>query len=211
MTRPNDQAGFTLIELLVAVLLFSVASAGFYTVMFSSVQGSDTAERVTRISEEARAGFNRMVRDAREAQDLQLSLSDEFRVRTDFDDPPDGLFENPNATGDYEDLTYRFMAGSGVITLNGETLIAGVVEVPGQDLFSYSSNLLEYDWDDDGVTSCLEIDEAASHGVLAVGNGNGSCDGPEHDFLTNIDFVFNVEVGDSTQEFVAQAQLRNRR
>lgn len=200
-------SGFTLVELLVAVSLFSVLSIGFYTMMFSGVNSAQTTESLVRISEEARAGFNRMVRDTREAQKIEPISSTEFNVRTDFNN--DGAFSNPNPNGDFENLTYEISGGE--LTLNDEVLMTGVRQVGGNPFFTYSSNLLEYDWDNDGTTECLELDAAASFGVLGVGDASGACDSGEKDFLSEVGFALGVEDGDRSSTFFAQAQLRNRR
>lgn len=209
MNRPRySESGFTLVELLVGISLFAALSIGFYTMMFSGVDSAQTAESLVRISEEARAGFNRMVRDTREAQEIDPISSTEFNVRTDFNG--DGLFTNPNPNGDFEDLNYEISGGE--LTLNGEVLMTGIRQVGSNPFFTYSSNLLEYDWDDDGITDCVpELDQAGSHGVLGVGDGSGACDSGEKEFLSEVGFALAVEDGDRESTFFAQAQLRNRR
>jgi prepilin-type N-terminal cleavage/methylation domain-containing protein len=147
----SDDAGFTLVELLIGVFLLLVAAVGFYSVMFSGTRSTDTTQSVVRISEEARLGFNRMVRDTREADSIVHASPAQYRVLIDFDG--DGSYDNPNADGDYEDLTFSFNAGEKTITLNGELLIAGVEQIAGEDVFTFTSNLLQYDWSGDGVTS----------------------------------------------------------
>jgi prepilin-type N-terminal cleavage/methylation domain-containing protein len=207
--RCSDDAGFTLVELLIGVFLLLVAAVGFYSVMFSGTRSTDTTQSVVRISEEARLGFNRMVRDTREADSIVHASPAQYRVLIDFDG--DGSYDNPNADGDYEDLTFSFNAGEKTITLNGELLIAGVEQIAGEDVFTFTSNLLQYDWSGDGVTSWQELDEAPNHGVSGVGNNNGVLDEGELPFLTNVGFAFRVEDGNRSTEFYAEAQLRNRR
>lgn len=203
-----------MIEVLITIGLFSVIAVGFYSVMFSGINSGDTTEAVVNISSEARSGFNRMVRDTREAQRI-IPLSppgEAYRVLIDFDD--DTFFLNPNLEGDFEDLVFRCVGcspGPGRITLNNETLMGGVIQQGARPVFAFASNLLEYDWDNDGVTSCLELDQAASHGVVGVGNGNNACDGGEQLFLSNVTFALSVRDDGRTTDFFAQAQLRNRR
>ena len=149
MNRRADQQGFSLIEVLVAITLFSIVSIAFYAAMFSGVRGSNTTRNVVRISEEARLGFNRMVRDTREAESFVSVGEDSYRIQTDFN--RNGSFESPNGAGDFEDLTFTFDPDENVIRLStptlpsGEVLISGVEEVAGRDMFSFGSNLLEYD------------------------------------------------------------------
>src|SRR3712207_1022482 len=100
-----DDNGFTLVELLVTIALFSVVAVGIYQVVLTTVRSGDVTEDLVRVSEEARAGFNRMIRDAREARALTVSNPNEFRVQTDFND--DTSIDNPNPEGDYEDLIFR--------------------------------------------------------------------------------------------------------
>lgn len=215
--RNDSEDGFSLIEVLVAIALFSVVSIGFYSVMLSTVRGSDTTESVVRISEEARAGFNRMIRDTREAEVLTYSEPNRFGIRTDFNN--DGLIQSPNTSGDYENLIYE-RVGNRIVVKTAEdgpesTLIEGVQPLPGRSgVFTYTSNLLEYDWNGDGVTTCGELNEASgTHSVLGVGDNdpNGRCDDGEHQFLANVDFAFQVVESNQRSSFFAQAQLRNNR
>jgi prepilin-type N-terminal cleavage/methylation domain-containing protein len=206
----TNESGLTLVEVLVAIAILSVVSLGFYSVMLSGVRSSDTTESVVQISEEARLGLNRMVRDTREGDSLASATPTSYRVRVDFND--DSAYENPNANGDYEDLTFLFVAGSGgapgKITLNGRTLIDGVEEIPGQDVFTYySSNLVE-DVDNNGIAEWQELDGSGSVGV---GNGNGVLDSGELPYITNVRYSLRVEAEDRTTEFYAESQLRNLR
>ena len=204
MTTPGDDRGFTLIETLVAIALFSVLSAGFYSVMFSGVRASDTARAVVRISEEARLGLNRMVRDTREAEALSGPSANSFRVLVDFNG--NGLFVNEAADGNYEDLTFAYDAIEDVITLNGADLIAGVEPVGSTGIFVFTSNHLELDSNADGVTSSVELDQVANGG-----NGNGTLDGPEIDYVSAVEFTFQVRIDGHTTAFHSRVQLRNER
>ena len=206
MTR-GDVRGFTIVETLVAITLFSVAAAGFYSVMFSGVRASDTARSVTRISEEARFGLNRMIRDTREAAELLAPTATSYRIRVDFD--ATGTYPAPctaNPSGDYEDVTFGYSAATQSIRLCGELLVRGVEPVGSIPVFSYASNHLEYDANADGVTTSQELDQDAG-----VGNNNGVIDGDETGYVSSVDFSFRVRHGDRSAEFDSQVQLRNRR
>lgn len=215
--RSRAEEGFTLIELLVTMALFSVLAVGFYQVLFSNARGSDTSRAVVKISEEARLGLNRMIRDTREgtlwcttyddSSTTACPTSTSYSVRIDFNS--DGDFDNPNAVGDYEKLTFAYDSTRRVITLNGEVLAAGVTPLSGKDMFTYTSNRLEYDADNDGVTTWQELDAT---GLPGVGDKDGILDGdPELRHVSNIDYAFNVASRDRTTVFYSHAQLRNTR
>lgn len=209
MRRTKSEDGFTLIEILVAIGLFSAISIAFYQVLFASQRHSDTSTSIANVSEEARLGFNRMIRDTREGDLIEEAEPTGFNVKVDFD--RDGNYDNPNAVGDYEDLTFTYIADDELIILNGEVLVRGVQKIVGQDVFSYSSNFLEYDWNADGVTTWQELDQAAAHGVVDVGNSNGQLDDGEYPFISSVGFAFRVVQEDRSAEFYGEAQVRNRR
>jgi prepilin-type N-terminal cleavage/methylation domain-containing protein len=240
MKRTQNEHGFTLVETLVAMMLFSILSVGFYQVMFSGVRGGETTNDVARISEEARIGLNRMLRDTRETGGhcfsgasptcgLVTASPTSYSIEVDFDN---------DRTVDYannEYLRYSFDAAAQTITiasldstgavLSGpEVLISGVTAIPGRDVFDYSSNYLEYDWMDqnqnedapDGITEWQEIDRPPD-GVNGVGDGDGVLDDlgdnnpREIFFISEINISFQVSSGARSTEFFNQASLRNRR
>lgn len=203
----RDESGFTLVEMLVAMAVFATISVGFFSVMFQVSKGSDKARNVAQVSEEARLGFNRMLRDTREGLDLTAASATSFTVQVDFEG--DGL--GP------QNLT--FSKSGNTIRLNGELLIAGVdclrTNPTGpcqQDVFRFSSNRLEYDWNGDGITTWQELDDSShpSHGVVGIGNDDDILN-IELASLTDVTFALSVASGDSTSRLIAQAQLRNRR
>ena len=205
----DEQSGMSLIEVLVSISLFAVVTVGFYQVLFSGATGADTAQRLAEISQEARLGFNRMIRDTREASVLEDPSATSYHVKIDFNS--DGVYQNPNSLGDYEDLTFTYDPDDDEIRLNGETLIAGVEQIGSKPIFDYASNFLEYDWNADGVSSWQEIDEAVAHGVTGVGNNNDVIDATEDRFISSVVFSFSVTVDDRSSEFYSEAQIRNRR
>ena len=203
----RDERGFTLVEMMVAIAVFATLSIGFFSVMFSVSKGSDKSRDIAQVSEEARLGFNRMLRDTREALELTAASATSFSVQVDFEG--DGL--GPQA------LT--FAKNGDTIQLNGEKLIEGVdclrTNPTGpcqQDVFRFSSNRLEYDWNGDGITTWQELDDSShpSHGVVGIGN-NDDVLNIELASLTDVTFALSVESGTSTSRLIAQAQLRNRR
>jgi prepilin-type N-terminal cleavage/methylation domain-containing protein len=199
-------AGFTMMELLVAMFIFALVSSAFYTVMFTVKSGTRRSRNVAVVSEEARLGFNRMVRDTREGQELTAGSTNSFTVRVDYEN--DGL--GPQ--------TLTFSKSGSTIQLNSEKLMDGVdcIKNTGgacrQSVFRYTSNRLEYDWNADGITTWQELDISSSptYGVVGVGNNDGVLN-VELPFITDVTFALQVTQGGTNSNFIAQAQLRNRR
>lgn len=218
----DREDGFTIVEVLIAIFIFSIVSVGFYQVLFSATRGSNTTRDVVRVSEEARLGFNRMVRDTREGNILNTPSSTSYTVDVDFDgDGSINLAAPTDPTGNYESLTFTFnpsSGGEGNITVStpwgaSEVLVDGVdcIRKPDNschDVFTFSSSRLEYDtMVVDGVTSAAEIDAAPG-----VGNGSGAIDTlPEIRLIDGVAIALVVRQGDSSTSFYAHAQLRNRR
>lgn len=210
------ERGFALVEMLVMLTVFSVLATGVYGVMLSMSSGSEKARSVAGISEQARLGFNRMVRDTREGERIDYVAPDltSFEVHVDFDGnnvitPLPGT----NALGDLEELTYSFDAGTKTLRLNGEVLMKGVecvTDAGGNCLppFSFGSNRLEFDADKNGVTSWQELDAAPA--TYGVGNGDGNLNW-ELPLISNVSFRFRVKDGAVENDYFAEAQLRNQR
>ena len=66
-TDPSGQAGLTLVELMVALVLGLVLILGVLNIFVSNRETFRVTENLTRIQENARAGFDFMARDVREA------------------------------------------------------------------------------------------------------------------------------------------------
>lgn len=212
------ESGFTLVELLVTMVVLSVATVAMYQILFNVAEGARTTESLARISDEARLGFNRMVRDTREGQEIRsVTMTNPFgfTVAVDFDG--NGVITgapDENSSGDQEELTYSFDSSSGQIRLNGELLMSGagcVGACSSSAPFDYASQDLRYDWNADGLTTWQELDEAPAHGVVGVGNDNDVLDSFELPHVTSVTFRFQVTKGDSSSSFYARAQLRNKR
>ncbi len=217
--RRGSEEGFTLVETMFAILLFSLVSVGFYQVMFSGVRASDTTKSLVDVTEEARRGLNRMIRDVREAAWLTAASPTSFTIMVDFD--TDGAFADGGPMGD-EIVTYTYDATAQEITLNGEPLVSGISPVGAADVFSYTSNRLEYDWGGgaggapDGVTTWREINDAScpAHNVAGVGDCDSSPTAPdaaELNYLTSVHFSFEVTSDERSKAFYGEAEMRNRR
>lgn len=221
----HDESGFSLIEALVAIFLLSILSVGFYQVMFSAVRGSTDAADIAEVAEEARLGFNRMIRDTREATEVISASGTSYRIWTDFD--RDGVVDQ----ADFEHMQYAYDATTNEITITvlsapaagdpdlitgsepaitgttAETLAGHVRLVGTRPLFSYSSNFLQFDTNPaDGEVSGSELDDAAG-----VGNNNDALDGLELEYVSDVNYAFAVSVGGDSRTFYGQAQIRNRR
>ena len=215
------ERGFSLVELLVAISLFAIMSTAFYQVLFSAADGSDTVDNIARVSEEARLGFNRMVRDTREADHVSGPSANSFTVGIDFN-TDNVIAPSPPADqlGSYETLTFTFDAVAGTVTVTTgggapitETLMTGVSCVHDaanncEPAFTYASSRLEFDTNPvDGVTSAAELDAAPS-----IGNNNlGNWSLTEASFIDRVTFALRVTKGSSATDFHADAQLRNKR
>jgi prepilin-type N-terminal cleavage/methylation domain-containing protein len=212
------ERGFTLIEVLVSLTIFTAVSAGIFGMMISATNGSETARKIAGVSEQARLGLNRMVRDTREGSSIDWVSDDlnSFEVHVDFDGnnmitPLPGT----NTLGDVEELTYKFDPVTETLRLNGEVLVRGVGcarDAGGTCIpaFSFGSNRLEFDVapTKDGVASWLELDQAPA--TYGVGNADGKLNF-ELPLISNVAFALRVEDGTATRDFFAEAQLRNQR
>lgn len=203
------EAGFTIVEVLVTMMLLGIVTTAFYSVMFSATRSSNVTEDVVRVSEEARLGLNRMIRDTREANILEsvtnaAGQSPSYTIRVDFNG--DGSYAN--TPGNVEVLTYTYVPSTKVLTLNNEVLTRGVEPIPGEEIFSYSSNHLEWDASADGVTTWQEVDAWPN---AAIGNNNGKLDAPDINQITSIHYAMRINQDGRSADFFSEAQLRNRR
>ena len=224
--RTSDNAGFTIIEMLVAVTLFGIMSTGVYQVLIAQTGGADTTRSLGKVADEARLGFNRMVRDVREADAITWVSGPEnqFTINVNFND--DAYYQNPNAQDDDEVLTYTFDSTAGTISLcnalehsactpaTSEVLMAGVGLIPGKQPFTFTSTKLEYDWGVPyGTTSWQELDEAsdpATHNVVGVGNNNDAFDNGEWPFITTVAFALRLTHDGNSTDFYSTVQMRNK-
>lgn len=216
--RPMNEAGFSLPELLIGVLVFSLVSVGLYMTMVSSTRHADVAETVAEVSNEARLGINRMLRETREADGVLCAptcpTSTSYTIAVDYNQ--DGAYETPNSNGSYEQVTFTYDSANQRILIQAggitETLVSGVQQITGRDVFSYTSNRYEYNrtpspsGSPDGKVTWQEIDA-----TTAVGNNSGTLDSSEIGYVTNVLFQFRVASGSRSGDFYAEAQMRNRR
>lgn len=211
MRSLKKEDGFTLTELLVVMGLFALFGSIFYSVMLAGRRGANTTQDIATVSQEARLGLNRMIRDTREARDVNGLVSasaTSYQIRVDFDG--DGAIE----PAEFEDITYAYDAAGRRITISNvpgggtvtETLINGVDPIPGRDMFTFTSNLLDYDTGSpspDGVTTIAELEAAAANGASLESN--------KLQYITSVQYALRISSGGSTTDFYTQAQLRNGR
>lgn len=213
MKLQAEQRGFSLIEVLVAIAVLSVVSLSAYQLLFAGQSSSNRTEELVTISEEARLGLNRMLRDTREAGTIQDATAASYTVILDFDN--DGSpGENPNQAGDYEKVTYsivgdeiRISARLATSTIT-EVLIDGVQCFDGgagcTPVFEYTSNQLRYDSNGDGETSMTELAAARAAGATNISSNLS-------DEISTVDYDFRVASGDSVSDLHTQVTLRNTR
>jgi type II secretory pathway pseudopilin PulG len=227
----RHEGGYTVVEILVAIVVFGAVSTGLYQVLTAQAGVASRTRSISRIADEARLGFNRMVRDVREADAITwVSPSgNQFTINVNYDG--DGYYQNPNALGDDEILTYTYDPVAETVSIcnatvasscdatTSEILMAGTKAIGTTPVFTFTSNRLEYDWGDgaggppDGVTTWQEIDQSSNpttHNIVGVGNNNGTLDGAEFPFLTTISFAIKQADEGRTTDFYSRVQMRNR-
>ena len=216
MSRYSDEGGFTLIEILVAIGIFAVVSTAFYQVLFAGARASQRSRSISEVSSEARLGLNRMIRDTRQATNITSALPTSYTIDVDFDGSG-SITQAParNAGGDYEQLSFAFSDGAIYIAAcsaaqgpdcgEQETiLIEGVAQIGAQPIFKYSTNHLEFDYNNDGRATQAELDSAASFGTTLTAT-------EKLGYLSDVEYVMSVTDGDPTSNFYGHAQLRSKR
>jgi prepilin-type N-terminal cleavage/methylation domain-containing protein len=214
--RIEPEGGFTLAEILVTLLVFGVASTAFYQVLFSGAEGSQTARSVVRVSEEARGGLNRMIRDTRQAQAITAATDDGYAIQVDFNgDEAIAAVGVANPVGDYEQLSFvvdgdvLYIQACGAADLDcgnqKSVLVDGVSRIGSTPYFSYSSNRLEYDCNNNGQASRSEL-EAGSCYVTG-----GLTPAIALVYLTDIDYSIRVTFSGRSSDFLSHSEMRNLR
>ncbi|MEA2475922.1 MAG: hypothetical protein QOC87_121 [Actinomycetota bacterium] len=230
----HSEGGYSLIEMLVAIALFALVSGGFYQVLLQQTKATNTTRAGAHIADEARLGFNRMVRDVREADSVSAASINASTGAASFT-----VKVNYNGDSQYtsdEILTYTYDPVAKTISLNTvggtpEILMSGVSPAGNTTpacpvatyatgcVFSYMSSYLDYDWNSDGFTTWQEVDDSAcaAHGITGVGDCNGGggasgqvLDAGEWPYITSISFAIKVTDGARSTNFFDNTQMRNR-
>lgn len=211
----RGEGGFTLTEILITLLLFSLTSTALYQVLFTGSEGSQTAQAVVRVSDEARAGLNRMIRDTRQAFALTSATADGYSVQVDFNGDESIAPVGVAAAGDYEQLSFVVVGDKLYIQACGSSnldcgnqksvLVDGVSRIGSTPYFSYASNRLEYDCNNDGQATRTEVETGSCYvpGGLTAAIALS--------VMTDIDYSFQVTVDGRSSSFLSHAEMRNLR
>ncbi len=211
----SDDRGFSMIELLVGMVLTSVIGALLLGSAVGARKVADDARLNSELTGDVRRAMERLVRELRQAGTIdRIDLPTTATAPTaitfwaDFDN--DGARDNDAA--DPEVLTYRYVPGSGQITLTVNDAAGTAVTTPilAENVTTFTlalrSSQWQYDSNADGIVDWSELDATAA----PIGNQNGKPDGAE---LTRIDsVVLNVEVSRNgrQQDYRTQVDFRNR-
>lgn len=205
--RPRD-AGFSLVEMLVGMALFAVLGTLLLGFAIGTTGVADDVRADSNTSGEARLAVERMTRELRQASEIRsVTIDDEGRVLAftlgiDFDGQ--GGVE-ANAADDPEVLTYTWRPEERSLVLSGggdsaDVLAGGVVKA---DLRLRSSQWI-YDTNGDGTTTWQEIDDSS------VSTSDDQLDAAELALIDLVSVELEVQDGDTTRQFVVQADMRNR-
>ncbi len=211
----RDDRGFSMVELLVGMVLTAVIGALMLGSSLGARKVTDDARLNSELTADVRRAMERLVRELRQAGTIdQVDLPATPTATTaitfwaDFDN--DGARDVDAA--DPEVLTYRYVPGSGQITLTVNDAAGQAVTTPilAENVTTFTLSLRssqwQYDTNADGVVDWSEIDAAPA----PVGNQNGKPDGAE---LTRIDSVFltvSVDRNGRNQDYRTQVDFRNR-
>jgi prepilin-type N-terminal cleavage/methylation domain-containing protein len=213
-SAPRDQ-GFSLVEMLVAMGLFGVLGTLLLGLALSTSQVTDDTRNLASVNEEARLAMERMVRELRQASDVlavQLPASatepTALTFWTDFDG--DGL-QDLNAA-DPEVLTYRWNPATSRLTLtandaSGTAITRPVLAANVSDfVLGLHSSKWQYDRNADGLTTWQELDQSGP----PVGDADNLPDDLELHHIDLVSISMTVSLGDHTQTYSTQVDLRNR-
>jgi type II secretory pathway pseudopilin PulG len=186
-----------MIELLVAMILTSVLGALLLGSALGAKKVTDDAQSNSELTADVRRAMERLVRELRQAGTIdQVDLPTSPTAPTsitfwaDFDN--DGVRDVD--ASDPEVLTYRYLPGSGEITLTVDDANGQAVTTPilAQNVTSFTISLRssqwQYDSNADGIVDWSELDAAAS----PVGNQNGKPDANELKRIDSVVLSVNV-------------------
>jgi prepilin-type N-terminal cleavage/methylation domain-containing protein len=210
-----DDRGFSLIEMLVAMVLTGVLGSLLIGSALGARKVTDDARANSELTADVRRAMERLVRELRQAGtidevDLPTTPSAPTAITfwADFDN--DGARDVD--ASDPEVLTYRYIPGSGEITLTVDDADGNAVTTPilAQNVTSFTISLRssqwQYDRNADGIVDWSELDAAAS----PVGNQNGKPDGAELTRIDSVVIAVSVYRNGRRQNYQTQVDFRNR-
>jgi prepilin-type N-terminal cleavage/methylation domain-containing protein len=222
--RCGDDAGMTLIELLVSMLLFSILSTLFVSVIITATGTMQSTKTYDDLNEEARLMLNRMSMELRQAKQIQAVVNPGASSGFQNTQPSSITFwvdfngngaQDPNDPDQPEVLTYTFDATNHRILLSAGgssyPILAGNVskfEIDyGSKVYQGSQDLSGLDISPhDGTLSWQELDADPTH---AVGNGNGVLDSAELAYINSVTIQVTVLTGAKQQSYETSIDLRN--
>lgn len=213
--RGDEDAGFTLIELLVAMVLTSILGSLLLSTAIGAKKVTEDAQSNSELTADVRRAMERLVRELRQAGtidrvDLPTSPTGPTAITfwADFDN--DGVRDVD--ASDPEVLTYRYLPGSGEITLtvddaNGQSTTTPIL---AQNVTSFTISLRssqwQYDRNADGIVDWAELDATPA----PIGNQNGKPDGNELKRIDSVVLSVNVYRNGRQQSYRTQVDFRNR-
>jgi hypothetical protein len=176
---------------------------------------TDDAQSNSELTADVRRAMERLVRELRQAGTIdKVDLPSTPTAPTaitfwaDFDN--DGHRDIDAA--DPEVLTYRYLPGSGEITLTVDDADGQAITTPilAQNVTSFTISLRssqwQYDRNADGIVDWSELDAAAA----PVGNQNGKPDAAELPRIDSVVLSVNVFRDGRQQSYRTQVDFRNR-
>lgn len=215
LSTGRRDSGFSMIELLVGMVLTSVMGGLLLGSALGAREVTDDARLNSELTGDVRRAMERLVRELRQAGtidriDLPINPTDPTAITFWAD------FDNDRArdtdAADPEVLTYRYIPGSGQITLTvndaGGTAVTTPILAENVTTFTLSlrSSQWQYDGNADGIVDWSELDAAAA----PVGNQNGKPDGNELARIDSVVLELAVFRGGRQQDYRTQVDFRNR-
>ncbi len=210
--------GFTLVEVIAAIAFFALLMATIFPIVYAMTRTLAKGQADIAATSDARSTLNRMTRELREADKVQLASSPDgtewIRITVDFN--ADGTTNDPSTTSDEETIEYVYDSAAQTMSISTPLTNPAVTAVLAENITSASFTLLSsninYDWSGDGVTTWQEVDAAVANGISGVGDNDGVLDTSELDYIDIVKITMTVatdnELG-GEQTLEATVKLRN--
>ncbi|MBE0430058.1 MAG: prepilin-type N-terminal cleavage/methylation domain-containing protein [Thermoleophilia bacterium] len=184
----NREHGFTMIELLIAILLLSVVMAAIFSFLWGASSYWRTAQDAADVTENARMGLNRMVREIKQASIVTEAEAGQISFEVDFHDGTGKQMITYGYDGEGGTI-WRSSGGGPEVTMVNNVRLAQ---------FEYYGNDYRCDANNDGLVELGELTTCAvATNPLAK--------------ISRADIVLKLKSGEGSEhEFFGQAWLRNR-